>query len=71
MGGRTISDVSNYGFILTAFDCALLGVGGSQKFRIKIWDLGNDAEVVNDNQPGAGQNDDLRPSSSTEKVIHA
>ncbi len=51
-GSGTINGSGNYGFILTAIDGQVSGGGGTDKFRIKIWDNGTGG-VVYDNQMGA------------------
>jgi HYR domain/Galactose oxidase, central domain len=51
-GSGTINGAGNYGFILTAIDGELKGGGGSDKFRIKIWDNAT-GKAVYDNQLGA------------------
>jgi streptogramin lyase len=56
-GVGTINGSGNYGFMLTAIDGQLNGGGGSDKFRIKIWDKSNGDAVVYDNQMGAGVDD--------------
>ncbi len=56
-GTGTINETGNYGFMLTAIDGAINGGGGSDKFRIKIWDKNDDA-VVYDNQLGADDSSD-------------
>jgi hypothetical protein len=53
MGSGTINGVGDYGFLLTAIDGQVVGGGGVDRFRIKIWDRATD-EVVYDNQPGEG-----------------
>ena len=45
-------------FMLSAIDGALPGGGGSDKFRIKIWEVGNGGGVVYDNKIGAGDEED-------------
>ena len=53
-GTGTINNAGNYGFILTAIDGAVSGGGGTDKFRIKIWDNGNGGVIVYDNQVPSG-----------------
>ena len=53
-GTGTINNAGNYGFILTAIDGAVNGGGGTDKFRIKIWDNGNGGVIVYDNQVPSG-----------------
>jgi uncharacterized repeat protein (TIGR01451 family) len=52
-GSGTVNGSGNYGFLLTAIDGAVAGGGGTDKFRIKIWDINNNNAVVYDNQMGA------------------
>lgn len=57
--------------MLTAIDGQVNGGGGSDKFRIKIWDKNNGDAVVYDNQVGAA--DDAEPSTEVgggQVVIH-
>jgi PKD repeat protein len=51
-GEGTINSGGAYGFMLTAIDGALAGGGGTDAFRIKIWDLVTGA-VVYDNKLGS------------------
>ncbi|HEY6209699.1 MAG TPA: InlB B-repeat-containing protein, partial [Gemmatimonadales bacterium] len=51
-GSGTINGSGNYGFLLSAVDGNLAGGGGSDKFRIKIWDKAT-GNVVYDNMLGA------------------
>jgi hypothetical protein len=53
-GTGTINGAGSYSFLLTAIDGQINGGGGTDKFRIKIWDAGG---VIYDNQSGAGDND--------------
>jgi PKD repeat protein len=59
-GTGTVNGSGSYGFMLTAIDGQIIGGGGSDKFRIKIWDKTSGA-VVYDNQRGA--TDDAEPST--------
>jgi PKD repeat protein len=59
-GVGTINGAGEYGFMLTAIDGQVNGGGGTDKFRIKIWDKTTDA-IVYDNQMGA--TDDAQPST--------
>jgi hypothetical protein len=53
-GVGTINGVGGYYFMLSAIDGQINGGGGSDKFRMKIWKLVNNAEVVvYDNQINA------------------
>ena len=51
-GSGTINGSGNYGFLLTGIDGAVSGGGGTDKFRMKIWDKNNGNAVVYDNQIG-------------------
>ncbi|MFC1712146.1 NosD domain-containing protein [Candidatus Poribacteria bacterium] len=53
-------DDGDYGFMLTAVDGQINGGGGTDKFRIKIWDKVADT-IVYDNQMGDG--DDTEPAT--------
>jgi hypothetical protein len=57
-GLGTINGAGSYSFQLTAVDGQLPGGGGSDKFRIKIWDQNQGNGVIYDNQLGAGDNAD-------------
>jgi parallel beta-helix repeat protein len=56
-GTGTINGVEGYGFKLTAVDGAINGGGGTDKFRIKIWEIGTDT-IVYDNQVGTDDSTD-------------
>jgi hypothetical protein len=56
-GAGTINGTGNYGFLLTATDGQVNGGGGTDKFRIKIWDVAT-GNIVYDNQLGADDNAD-------------
>jgi PKD repeat protein len=49
-GSGTVNGSGNYGFLLTAYDGQVGGGGGTDKFRIKIWDKNNGNGVVYDNK---------------------
>lgn len=53
-GTGELNDAGGYSFMLTAIDGAVSGGGGSDKFRIKIW---NGSGVAYDNQLGAPDGD--------------
>ena len=48
-----MNNSGDYGFLLTAIDGNVSGGGGTDKFRIKIWDKNNNNAVVYDNQMDA------------------
>ncbi len=62
-GVGAINGTGAYGFLLTAIDGQLAGGGGSDKFRIKIWDK-ETGTVIYDNQLGA--DDAADPSAFVE-----
>ena len=69
-GSGTINGSGNFGFMLSAVDGAVSGGGGTDKFRIKIWDIAT-GSVVYDNQMGA--TDDAAPTTAIgggDVVIH-
>ncbi len=47
-----VNNNGNYGFMVTGVDGQINGGGGADKFRIKIWNIGNGG-VVYDNKMGA------------------
>jgi hypothetical protein len=57
-GVGTINGAGNYGFLLTAIDGQLNGGGGTDKFRMKIWDNNNNGVIVYDNKIGAADGAD-------------
>ncbi|MDE4907622.1 PKD domain-containing protein [Methanogenium marinum] len=59
IGRGTINNHGNYGFMLTATDEKLTSSTDVDLFRIKIWNLDNNDEVVYDNQPGESDDEDL------------
>ena len=63
-GTGTINGSGNYGFLLTVTDGQLTGGGGSDKFRMKIWDKSSGDTIVYDNAPGS---DDI-DSSGTQAI---
>lgn len=50
-GTGTIDGQGDYGFMLTAIDGAVNGGGGTDRFRIRIWDRASD-RMVYDNEAG-------------------
>jgi hypothetical protein len=53
-GEGTINGAGNYGFILSAVDGQVNGGGGTDRFRIKIWDIAT-GSIIYDNQIGAAE----------------
>jgi cadherin-like protein len=51
-GSGTINGAGDYGFMLTGIDGSVSGGGGTDKFRLKVWDKATSA-VIYDNQVGA------------------
>lgn len=56
-GSGTLNGLGSYGFLLSATDGALPGGGGSDKFRIKIWEQ-QSGTVVYDNMLGSADTAD-------------
>jgi len=56
-GTGTVNGTGTYGFLLSAVDGDVNGGGGTDKFRIKIWDIATDT-VVYDNNLGASDDID-------------
>ena len=59
-GTGALNGVSGYGFMLTALDGQAQGGGGTDAFRMKIWDA--EGTVVYDNQLGAAE--DATPTTA-------
>ena len=57
-GSGTVNGSGDYGFMLTAIDGQLNGGGGTDKFRIKIWDRSSNDEILYDNKMDAPDGDD-------------
>ncbi|GAB3196930.1 hypothetical protein GCM10027293_10330 [Pontibacter aydingkolensis] len=57
-GEGTINGSGWYGFILAATDGQVNGGGGTDKFRIKIWDKNNNDIIIYDNNLEVGNGDD-------------
>ncbi|UFH35209.1 MBG domain-containing protein [Flavobacterium acetivorans] len=57
-GVGTVNGSGNFGFMVSAIDGQITGGGGTDKFRIKIWDKNNGNALVYDNQNGAADNTD-------------
>jgi hypothetical protein len=55
-GSGTLNGTPGYGFLLTAIDGQVNGGGGTDKFRIKIWDA--NSVIVYDNQMNAPDDSD-------------
>lgn len=52
-GSGKVNNSGDYGFLLTAIDGNASGGGGTDRFRIKIWDKNNNNVVVYDSQMNA------------------
>jgi hypothetical protein len=57
-GTGQINGAGSYGFELTAWDGQVIGGGGADRFRIKIWNENQGNAVVYDNQMGAADGAD-------------
>lgn len=69
-GSATINGAGEYGFLLTVNDGQKTGGGGTDRFRIKVWEKAT-SQIVYDNQLGDG--DDATASDAIESgsiVIH-
>lgn len=55
--GQIDGDATRYGFLITAIDGALSGGGGTDRFRIKLWNIATGA-IVYDNQRGQPEDSD-------------
>ena len=49
--GQIAGDATTYGFLITAIDGAVAGGGGTDRLRIKLWNV-DTGEIVYDNQMG-------------------
>lgn len=56
-GTGQINGAGDYGFLLTGIDGQISGGGGTDRFRIKIWDVATGA-VVYDNEMDASEASD-------------
>jgi len=68
-GYGTINGEGNYGFMLTAIDGQVNGGGGVDKFRIKIWDVNDNDNVVYDNQLGDSDDADLTSAITGGSIV--
>ena len=57
-GSGTINGAGDYGFMLTAIDGEITGGGGTDKFRIKIWNKADETMIIYDNQMDADDTSD-------------
>lgn len=69
-GTGTINGTGDYGFLLTATDGQVTGGGGTDKFRIKIWDRASGTTVY-DNQGGLDNADAAQALAGGSIVIHS
>jgi hypothetical protein len=60
-GSGTVGGVGDYGFLLTATDGQVTGGGGTDKFRLKVWEKGSGAVVYDNN---LGNADGAEPSTA-------
>lgn len=60
-GSGTVNGVEGYGFLLTATDGDVFGGGGTDRFRLKIWDRTTSAKI-SDNQ--LGDDDTAEPNTA-------
>jgi hypothetical protein len=64
-----INGQGRYGFLLTAIDGQISGGGGTDKFRIKVWDMNDNDRVVYDNQRGEADTSDAATSLGGGSVV--
>jgi PKD repeat protein len=57
-GTGKVNGIANFGFQITVIDGDRPGGGGTDRFRIRIWDKSNANAVVYDNGLGAPEDDD-------------
>jgi hypothetical protein len=55
--GQIAGDAATYGFLITAIDGALPGGGGTDRFRIKLWNIAT-GTIVYDNKMGQLEDSD-------------
>jgi len=67
-GQGTINGAGDYGFLLTAIDGQLNGQGGTERFRIKIWERGTGI-VVYDNALGAAEDADAATALGAGNIV--
>jgi hypothetical protein len=68
-GVGSVNGVAGFGFLLTATDGQAKGGGGSDRFRIKIWRLTDEA-IIYDNAVGASDDiDAANPQAITNGAI--
>lgn len=67
-GSGSVNNMGNFGFMLSAIDGQINGGGGTDKFRLKIWDKVN-GNVIYDNQLGGGDNDHPRTEIGGGSII--
>ena len=67
-GTGTINGLGNYGFMLTAVDGQISGGGGSDRLRIKIWDIASGI-IVYDNQPGSADDASLTTTIDSGSIV--
>jgi uncharacterized repeat protein (TIGR01451 family) len=70
-GEGTLNGVGRYGFLVTAIDGQTLGGGGTDRFRIKIWDLTNDMVVYDNHRGSSEDSNDATALGGGNIVIHA
>jgi hypothetical protein len=69
-GSGTINGSENYGFMLTAIDGQISGGGGSDKFRIKIWEKATGNKIYDNQLEAADSADPTTVIGGGSIVIH-
>lgn len=67
-GTGSLNGEAGYGFMIVAVDGDASGGGGTDRFRIKIWDTASD-EIVYDNQPGESTDSDATTALGGGSVV--
>ena len=67
-GTGTVNGNGDYEFMLTAIDGKISGGGGTDKFRLKVWDKTTN-NVIYDNQLAASDNSDLTTTIDSGSII--
>jgi len=67
-GEGMVNGAGRYGFLLTAIDGNVSGGGGTDRLRLKVWDLATGA-LVYDNQAGASDDSDVSTSLGGGSVV--
>jgi hypothetical protein len=70
-GSGTVNDMGDYGFMVTCIDGQQSGGGGVDSFRIKIWAMGSEAVVYDNQFSSADDSYDTTALGGGSIVIHS